>query len=151
MNTKKMLIVLTLLVSMTGVQFTQASNIVRKNFKKENSVYELKIILEQIAKKQEISIITNNDNNTSLSLVNNILDTQIQNKVFSYLKKEISLTNLKKNFKKNLQKRKRIHRDLVSKFNNNPQSQNYIWLITDNWLKIDKVSKLRDIFFDNVV
>jgi hypothetical protein len=106
---------------MTGIQFTQASNIVRRNLK-ENTNYELKIIQDQIVKEQKQNI----DNTDDFTIIITILDTQIQNKVFSYLKKERSLTSLKKDFKKNLQKRKRIHRDLISKFNNNPKSQNYI-------------------------
>ena len=143
MNTKKMLIVLTLLVWISWVQLKKAYISVRKNLK-DDSAYELKIIQNKILKKQNRNI----DNIKGFTLINNILDTQIQNKVFSYLKKEKKLTSLKRDFKKNLQKRKRIHWDLLSRINTEPQSKEYISLITDNWLKIDKISKLRNIFFN---
>lgn len=152
MNRKKLLIILTLLMSLTWIQVSHAS-IVLDSCIDENCTIEFKYLEEELKEiKSSKNDNKNDDNeNNTINFITNFLDYRIQNKVYLYLKNEISLSELKKDFKKNLQKRKKLHKFIILKYNNDLKSEKNLQLLTTSWLKIDNLIKLKQIFFNKSI
>jgi len=145
MNKQKILLLLVLLTWL--VWNTNISN--ASSF--ENSILKERPCIEKNEQRKFFlkNKILNKDNELidNLDLINTILDKQIQNFVFEKLENKITLTQFKKNIKKNLQKRRKIHKILIELYNNNLTNINYLQAISKNWIKITNTIKIRDFFF----
>lgn len=147
MKKRKILTILTLLMWLTWIQVTQASNFVNNKLKDSNTI-EFNSIEEEIKKISDNKDELDDENVNSINYLSDILDQSIKTKVFAYFKKEISLTKFKKELNNNIQKRRKIHKNLVSEYNDNLESDEYLTLITNNWLKINQLSEMKNIFFE---
>lgn len=151
MTKQKILTILTLLMWITGIQVSQATYSI-DNKLNNNKIYEFSNIQNKTKRESSLNneVKLNNENIDSINYLISVFDENIQNKVFSYLKKDISLTNLKKELNNNLQKRRKIHKNLVYEYSNSQYSEEYLQAITSSWLKIDKISKIKNMFLNKV-
>lgn len=138
MKKQKILFILALLTWLTWLTTTEAN---LKYIENKANDYE-------IVKWEEIQLQTINQDNTSINFykVNKLLNNVLQNNIYWYFKNELSLTNLKKTFKKNLQARKKIQKELIEVYNLNFNNK-YLNLISTNWIQISEVEKIKSIFF----
>lgn len=147
MNKQKILLVLTLLFWLTWINVSHAST---------SNLIDYTTWTSQIEVKQEEAVKTKRKSSKeekvveNFSELNNILNNQIQANVLWYLNKNISLTTLKKVFKKNLQSRKKIHKTLVEAYNKD-FSDNLLTLISTNSNQIEQVKSIKELFFKGEV
>jgi len=145
MNKQTTLLLLVLFTWLTwNINVSNAINLDNLNLKDNNRI---EIKWEKINDFKKNKRYKNNEKIENPNLINTILDEQIQKTVLKKLQNKIKLTKFKKDIKKNLQKRRKIHKILIEKFNNNLTNTNYLQAISKSWIKITNIIKIRDFFF----
>lgn len=143
MNKQKILLALALLFWLTWTNLSHASTANVMDYTSGTSIIEVK---QEEAVKTKRKLSKEEEVVENFSDLNDVLNNQIQTNVLWYLNKNISLTTLKKVFKKNLQARKKIHKALVEAYNKD-FSDNLLSLISKNSEQIQQTKSIKDIFF----
>jgi len=142
-NKQKILLALALLFWLTWTNLSHASTANVMDYTSGTSIIEVK---QEEAVKTKRKLSKEEEVVENFSDLNDVLNNQIQTNVLWYLNKNISLTTLKKVFKKNLQARKKIHKALVEAYNKD-FSDNLLSLISKNSEQIQQTKSIKDIFF----
>lgn len=146
MKKSRILAALALLMWLTWMQNSYATVSVNEELK-GIKVYEISETKSKEKKRSNDDTGGDSLNTEGIEYLIWILDNRIQSKILSYFDKKISLTELKKEFKKNIQKRIKIHKSLVSSYNEDLESKEYLDIITTSSLKIEKIRELKEDFF----
>ena len=139
MNKANILVIVTILIGMSG------TSVARWNTNREihlsdttQTEYSATIAAQKVPSQSY------SDTSEELSKLN----SQIEADIVSYIHQSSSLTNLKKAFKKNLQARKKTHKVLLEKYNEN-FSEDYLVSMRENALQIEKVQTMKNLFFEH--
>ncbi|MCT4617634.1 MAG: hypothetical protein N4A38_05500 [Candidatus Gracilibacteria bacterium] len=142
MKKRELLTALVLILGLTGINGVGASKFANTAKLRQDINYELNTDCDESnndeGKEDIISVV---------SYLDKELDNTIQNKILLYMNGEISLTNLKKDLKNNIRKRKKVHKNLLSYYNENLESEEVFNLVSKNALKIEKLFEVRKMFF----
>lgn len=141
MNKQKTLLILPLLLGFTGISLLDSKIDYINSKLALGSVTNYDVKLKKESEDEE------NDDTKNYEDLNNLLDKQLQNNIFSYFNKDISLTALKKTFKKNVQIRKKIHQILLQDYNESFWEET-LALISKNSTWIQQVQSLRSQFLN---
>ena len=145
MNKEKLLLVLVLLTGLIwNAHISNASSF-------ENTILKEKFSIEKNEKELNIrNKKLNNDNELidNFNYINTILDKQVQKLVLEKLQNKITLTKFKKYINRNLAKRRKIHKKLLEIYNKNLWNKNYLQLVSNNWIKIANILKIKKFFLN---